>query len=385
LAASPILDGKIDNEEWDPLATIADGAKTYFEWEPGKLHGAAVVPNGRDAIFSFDLDSNGWLQGKDNVEVRVSMASGKPTATVRILDTTNVAGPVWRALAGIDQAVEVAASSDATNTTYEMTLSDPGLGILPGDPGDTIGVRIDDPLSTDPPFEPFVPRVMTPVTLGYHRSAGLPAGVKFSVQNEGRYFVAGERGRIRLLFNGTNADKLQRLELHTEGPAMNDTNTMSLPFPMFDNKGRAYVDFDTGIRPSALVGFRVLKGTLTAGDGISAILETSYRVAPPVDFTRVIEPIKVAPNDRSIKLAYYIHSNSGRPLAGNVSISVPMPFKLVNTNSLQFDVATGRGRLRETFELYVPANTAGVYRIHFTGEAAGKPFDQVGYIAIGTP
>lgn len=384
LAITPVIDGRIDPEEWDPLGTTADGGKTFFEWEPGQLHGAAIVPLGHDAVFSFDLDADGWLHGKDNLEVRLSMASGKPTATIRIVDATNPDGPVWRTFPGIEQAATVAATSDAANTTYEFTFADPGLGILPTDAGDRVGLRVDDPLSTDPPLDAFIPRIMTPVTLAYSRDAGLPAGVKFKVENPGRYYVPGERERIRLLFNGSDAAKLQQLALSTEGPAKNDTSSMTAPFPPFDAKGRAYVDFDTGIRETASIGFRVLKGTLTSADGVSAILETSYRISPPVDVTMVTQPIKVAANDRSIRMAYYLHSNSGHPLAGAVSLTVPMPLKLVNTVEQKFEMATGRARGRQGFEVYVPAKTTGTFVVHFTGEAGGKPIDQVGYITIGT-
>jgi hypothetical protein len=300
------------------------------------------------------------------------------------MDGTDTNGPVWRTIPGIEQAATVAATSDAANTTYELTLADPGLGMLPADPGDKIGIRVDDPLSTDPPFDPFIPRIMTPVTLEYYRSAGLPNGVRFSVENTGRYYVPGERGRIRLLFNGSDAAKLQQLALYTEGPAKNDTNSLTLPFPKFDSKGRTFVDFDTGIRDTAGIGFRVLKGTLTSADGVSAILETCYRISPPVDVTMVTQPIKVAAMDRSIRMAFYLHSNSGHPLTGSVAIALPAPLKLVNTVQQKFEMATGRARGRQGFEVYVPANTAGTFVVHFTGDAAGKPIDQIGFITIGT-
>jgi hypothetical protein len=383
LAISPILDGKLDTEEWDPLATTADGAKTYFQWEPGKLHAAAVVPNGHDAVFSFDMDSNGWLQGKDNIEVRLSFASGKPVATVRLLDATTVAGPTWRTFPGLAAAASVAASSDATSTTYELTLNDPGLASLPTDAGENLSLRIDDPLSTDAPYEPFVPRLMSPVTLGYYRSAGLPKGVRFAPEAEGRSYVAGEQGHIRLTFNGTNAANLQRLELRTEGPAKNDTNMLAVPFPNFDAKGRSFVDYNTGIRDSASIGFRVLHATLTAGDGVSAILETSYRIAPPIDISLVIKPIPTSDIDRSVKVGFYIHSNSMRPVVGDLTASIPEPFKLVNANARGFEVATRRGRLRENLEVYIPANATGTIPVHFTGEANKTKVDQILYLTIG--
>jgi hypothetical protein len=383
IAVTPTIDGKLDEEEWDPLGATADGSKTFFEWEPEKLHAAAVVPNGHDALFSFDLDSNGWLVGKDNLEVRLSLKAGKPEVTARVLDASNPNGPEWRNIPGLEVSAKVAASSDATNTTYEVSITDPGLGIIPTDNGDTIGIRVDDPLSTDQPYEPFYPRKVTPINLVYIRSAGLPSTVKFNVEGSGRTYVAGERGHLRFTFNGSDDAKLQRLELRSEGGAKLVTNTLAVPFPKFDKKGRAYVDYDTGISDQASYGWRVARGTLTGADGVPAIVQASYKIAPPVEFSLVRQPLPAAANDRSIKFILYAHSNSGRPLKGEVKVSAPLPLKVVNGDTKEFEMATGRAKLRMGFELFVPANTVGTFPIQFTGDAKGVTLNDTIYITIG--
>ena len=101
LALTPKLDGKLSEEEWDRFAII-DGVQTYFQWQPGKLHGAATLPVGKDLVASFDLQGDGWLVGADNVEVRISWNKGAPTVRERILDATEVSQPKWVEVATAD-------------------------------------------------------------------------------------------------------------------------------------------------------------------------------------------------------------------------------------------------------------------------------------------
>src|SRR5258706_9110170 len=72
LALTPKLDGKIDPEEWDELTS--QSAPTYLQWQPGAIHAAATLAKDQVMVVSLDLSNNGWLQGKDNVDVRVKWA-----------------------------------------------------------------------------------------------------------------------------------------------------------------------------------------------------------------------------------------------------------------------------------------------------------------------
>src|SRR4051794_27770199 len=83
IAVTPKINGKLDEEEWDPLASDA-ATKTFFQWEPGRLHAAAAVPNGEDMVVSIDARGNGWLIGSDNLEIRVGSKDGKTTFAARL-------------------------------------------------------------------------------------------------------------------------------------------------------------------------------------------------------------------------------------------------------------------------------------------------------------
>jgi hypothetical protein len=367
---TPKLDGKIDDEEWDPFST--DGAvKTYLQWEPGVIYAAATGPAGQDLLVSLDLGADGWLVGDDNLEARVSTSSGKPTVSVRQLDGSNKAGPVWRDLPGFAIASEVASSTDGTNVTYELRLVDPGLGMIPTKPA-KIDVRIDLIPSTDAPRDPFIPRSLAEVQLATSRSAALPTGVKWNVERSGRAVAPGDRMFVRLTFNSKPPVPLKKIDLRSEGSAKDDTNQVSIPFPGWDGKGRSFVDYDTKIDLASDTGYHVLRGTITAADGTPAIVEASYRVAPAVDFDIVQKTLADDSHDRSIPFGYYLTSNIDRFVKGEVEVSVPAPLKLVNSGDVhKFAIGEQRGRLRNSIELFVPANSAGSYPLVFKVTANG--------------
>lgn len=383
IALTPVLDGKIQEDEWDPLATLADESKTYLQWEPGKLHVAAVVPNGHDLLISLDLDSNGWLIGQDNIEVRISARGNVTTVQARKLDCSQADGPNWVSLPGFEASTRAVVATDGVHTTYEVTIGDTGTGLLPDTDDDKLGVRIDDPVSSDAAYPPYLPRTTTPITLSYVRTAGLPAGLSFAPEGEARSYVAGERARVRLTFKGTNALGVQQIVIRTIGLGKDDTNYLAAPFPNFDNRGRTFIDFDTGIRETASLGFRILRASVTGKDGLTGIIDTSYRFSPPLDFAIVRQEIQSANVDRSIRFGFYLRSNSGKPMRSTVSVSVPEPIKVLNGTSREFEISSARGRARQNLDLFVPANYSGTIPIRFTCMIGSRAIDQTGFVTIG--
>lgn len=258
IARTPIIDGRLDPEEWDPLAKTGD-MQSFFQWEPGKFYVAAIVPDGRDVVASFDIQANGWLHGKDNLEVRLSNNQGRVSVVGRILDGTGIQGPKWIDLPGFSLTSTAAATDDGKMTTYEACIADIGLGIVPTARGTKMLMRIDDPLTTDPPALAYLPRTLSPVTLVMSRCEALPPKLEFNPEMAGRSCVGGEYTRLRFGFNGNETLKLKQLELHTEGPTRGDEIQVTQPFPKFDDKGRAFIDYSTPITEDGPLGYRVLR------------------------------------------------------------------------------------------------------------------------------
>jgi hypothetical protein len=383
IALTPKVDGRIDEEEWDELGSAGPG-KAYFEWQPGMIHAAATVPEGRDLLLSIDFRNNGWLIGGDNLEVRVSPGAEKPVLKARLLDATRVSGPAWVDLDGFELTSTVAARTEGGNTTYELTLLDPGIGLLPTDDQTKISIRADAPLATEGVFQPFVPRVLSPVVLGMQRSAGLPSGMRYNMEGAGKSVPPGEFMRLRLTFNGNNNMNLNMVSVRSEGLAKDGTTKLEVPFPKFDAKGRAFVDYSTTVATNVPLGYKVLRAELQSADGIKSLMEASYRIAPPMDFDLVFQKAPIGTMDRSQRYVFYVRSNGGRRIDGNMSIQVPAPMRILNQNSWKLQLAANQ-RSRYTFDMFIPANLAGAFPVTFKGTFNGMPYEQTEYITIGMP
>jgi hypothetical protein len=388
LAMTPKLDGTLSAEEWDPLSA-SPGANSYLQWEPRRLHLAAVVPAGSDVLLSLDLKSNGWLVGDDNIEVRISPSDAQSSAdgksikvTGRRLDATRVEGPTWVDLPGIAMSAKGAARSDGINHTYEVTIEDPSLGIFPTDDRDGMAVRVDALPFGTPPLAPYLPRVATPLSLRYRRAAAIPEGMRWGIEGAGNAVMPGNTIRIRYTFNGSDKLGLKRLSLRSEGPLRETTTEKSLPFPLFDNKGRAFVDYETEIRPDAEPGWRVSQGALEAGDGLTGVIQACYRVAPLVDIVLPPTTLKSKDRDQRVKLTFAIESNAPRRLAGIVRVTPPAGFRLRSEAEGKFLIYGGRGSVRRGIELDVPANARGVYPIEIRTEVDGILTDETIYLNL---
>jgi hypothetical protein len=381
IAATPKIDGRIEEEEWDPIGAAGSG-KAYYQWEPNRFHIAAVVPEGHELLASFDMRQNGWLIGSDNLEVRIKHVEGKPVVSARLLDGTRLSGPTWIDLPGFEQSSQVAEATEGGMTTYEISMTDNGIGLLPVESGAKLAIRVDAPLVSESNFEPFLPRVLSNVVLGMQRFAALPTGLKFNVEGVNKSVTPGEDVRLRLTFNGANSLNLMRLAMRSEGLAKDVTSKLEVPFPKFDNKGRAFVDYNTAVAAEATLGYRILRAELFGADGIPAMMQASYRIAPPIDFDLVRQQIPVNANDRSAKYAFYVRSNTGGRVTGNVTLEVPAPLRVLNGATRTIQIA-GRQRQRMDFELFLPENTAGTFPVTFKSTLNGITTEQVGYFTVG--
>ena len=377
LQLTPVLDGRLAEEEWDELG--ASGlAKTYLQWEPGAIH-VAVAGEGttnRDLLVSLDGAGDGWLVGKDNLEARIGMRDGKPFVKLRLLDATRVAGPVYRDIPNLEAACVAAIGPDGT---IEATIGDPGLGLLPKTDG-PISARLDVVPSDTPPPAPYEPRTLTPLTLGDVRDAGLPSGLKVKVDYNDIATVPGETATVR--FGVSGAPLPRRVAIRSEGLAREATSAMETPFPASGKRG-ASVTYRTPVLPGATLGYRIARATITGADDVASIVQASYRIAPPAD-VRLNDP-RLGPSDRdrSVKVGFTVFGNSRGRQGGEVTIFAPPEYRVLNGDEKQrVRLYEPRRGLLKSFGLLIPANSLGVVPIRFALTMEGKTFEIVRYLTI---
>ena len=381
LAATPKIDGVIDPEEWDPFYQSGD-LDSYFEWEPSKLYLAAKAPVGDEIVFSFDLKGNGWLVGRDNLEVRLKRTESGVQVRGRVLDADNKTGPKWIDMPGISTASMAAStiSPDGKTWTVEAALTDPGTGYFPDSPGG-LSARV-DAIPEDAAETPsYVPRLLTPLHFSYKRATGLPGGVYWEPQHEGQYVVPGDTLRLRYTFKGDNAAGLTRIAMRSEGYAKDSTSALELPFPRFDSKNRAFVDYNSKIAPDASVGYRIARAVITSKDGGTAMGQASYRVASPMDMELVPQEIKRSINPNLVKVTVYLRSNTSDKMRGNLHLTPPTGFAVLSGNDSDF-VLYHTGTARKVVQLSIPASAVGTFAVDLTAKVGHDTYHETGYLTI---
>jgi len=382
LAITPNIDGKISPEEWDPFASQG-GVDTFFQWEPHKLYFAAAhIPLGQDMIISIDGHGDSWLVGRDNLEVRVHWQGADAQITERMLDNTPMSGPTWVDATNFRECTQFAGTTDSYGHTIEIGITDPETETFPDTAGKTAGIRFDFVPETTPQAEPLLPRVMVPARLQLARGVDVPAGLSWKPEVPERTVVPGESNKIRLTFTGTDDVGLKRIDMRSEGLAQNETDSSGAPFPTFDKKGRAFVDYKTKVQPDAGLGYRVMKATLVDGSGKSSTLETSYEIAPLVTFDFNSKVVQSSTEPQVAKFSAFIRSHTSKRMNGVFHVNAPDGWKVKSGEDVQFLIYDARGSKRQVFELVIPANYKGTAPVKLVADFAGTHSEQTVYVVV---
>jgi hypothetical protein len=379
IALTPILDGSIEEEEWD-LLVEDDEMEGFLQWQPGKLHIAGRLPVGRDILLSMDVSGNGWLVGKDNLQVRVSF-DGRPRVSAQLLDATNPHGPIWRNLEGISAASSIRARSDGSGWTFEATLEDPGAGILPNKDSKTF-LRMDAVDFDWGNPEPFLPRLLAPVRFVMERSGGLLSGLDWKPEMRARVVMPGDPFRIRMNFSGAAGASMTRIEMRTEGPSKDEMAQVVLPFPDFDRRNRAFVDYESRIPREHPFGFRVMRGVIQGSDGVPALVQASYEVAPLLQFDVVRQALPIRADARMEKIAIWFQSNSMNRVSGHYTIFPPQGWRVLTGVERPFLIYQPRGKVRRVFELEVPGGAKGTYPLLVKALVGDREFEERFWVTV---
>ncbi|HVL40102.1 MAG TPA: hypothetical protein VM328_11995 [Fimbriimonadaceae bacterium] len=382
LAVSPRIDGVLEPEEWDELGTSGSG-KTYFQWEPGKLHLAAVLPAGQEVLGSFDIRGDGWLKGRDNLEVRLALRGREPSLTARFLDATRAEGPAWFELPRFLDASRVAASPRGDYWVVEATLVDPGYFALPVGPIGKFGLRVDLVEEGLPELEPYLPRALAPASLDYLRATDKLPMLRWKPELKTKSVAPNEEIRIRYTWTATEDEAPRKIELRAEGLARDEAASITRPFPAFDSKKRAFVDYDTRIAGGADLGWRLLRGTLTTLEGDAIAGQTSFRIAPILDFDIVpITNLRTSEEPQVLKVTSYLRSNVPKRLDGEVTLDLPPGWEARKGVDKRFIITSPRGSVRRVLELVVPPHAVGPYPLVFKATMGEQVVEQTVWVLV---
>lgn len=382
LAITPKIDGRLEAEEWDPLM-MQNTFDSYFQWEPSKVHVAAKAAMGQDILVSLDLKGDGWHAGSDNLELRFKWNGTVAEVTARRMVMSGTEGPSWIDASDYKAALVHAASSDGSSWTLEATVEDPGFPFIGQQAGGKVGVRIDGIFATEAPMEAYLPRAVPFVNMVMDRGNGLPVGLRWKPEFKGRSTIAGEDIKIRFAFDGTEGmNTLRRIDVKTDGPLGQAMSSQGFPFPEFDRKNRAFVDYSSKVSEDSPIGWRVARATITTSDDRPVIIQSSYEVAEPVTFDFNDTIVTSSNEQQSVRLSTYIRSNTTRRVSGIFKVIPPLGWSVESGNDKSFALVTPRASKRQVFALKVPAGYKGTAPFKLLAEIGALKAEKTVWLVV---
>lgn len=376
LALTPQIDGTIAAEEWEEFTT-----GTMFQWEPGTLYWAGDLPVGSDLILSMDMLADGWLVGDDNYEFRITQGAAGPSVRVRKLDATRPEGPAWMDSGVLPESMDAAQSVTGDRWSVEAEFT-PILG-LNVEQGQRLGVRVDVVPSTVSLDEAFLPRVMTPVTLTLDQGQALPPGVSWSPQWRVRTIAAGTQFHVRFNFEREAEVAVRSLSFRGEGLAQDGVITATHPFPSFDRRGRARVDYESLLGPRVPLGWRVLRATMHLEDGTTAVMRTSFRASDLVDFEVSFPTDLTGREDAQIvRGSVVLRSQVMGRLNGRFTVSAPAEWTVDRGMDARILIYHNRGSQRIPIQLITPRGASGVFPIVVRAHIGESVIERTVYLYI---
>lgn len=374
IACTPLLDGKIGAEEWDPL-TEREGVRSFLQWEPGIIYASAVVPGKSGLVVSLDLAGDGWLVGKDNLEIWIAYPEADVQPKTRLLDATIRSGPEWVAPPLLSDALKVVAITSDNDWTVEIKLL--SLGIADVRAGAQVGVRLDAVSAPPEAMQPYWPRPTALTTLQMEKALNLPPGMSWKPSYRVRSLPQGDTLRVGLEFRDPASPPFARMAMRVLGLAATEATVVEQPFPGFDAKGKAFANYESTIAPGTPIGYRVLQVRLTPDGGPDATMLTSFQIADLVMFDVNFSDNLVSKEEAQlVRGSVTIRSQSLDKLQGSFSIEPPEGWSVAKGNGTGFTIYHSRGSYRVNVELIAPPGARGLYPIRLRADIGAKRVEQ---------
>ncbi|MFW5697178.1 MAG: hypothetical protein ACOCX1_01305 [Fimbriimonadaceae bacterium] len=385
LALSPLLDGQISAEEWEPYWQ-SEEAQTYFQWEPGTVHWAAVAPGDEDVVLSIDAGNDGWRQGKDNYEIRVSMQSElEAEVTLRYLDYSAPLEPEWVNLPLVPQnLIVVPTMLPDGRWSVEATWRPEGLFSV--DLNDKMGVLVDT-VPADARRSDVGARPLPVATLVFDSGQNVPTGMMWDPNHRLRTIPAGDSfTAIYEITKSEAALELSRIAFRVEGLAEADTATMSRPAPEFGDNSRVTVEYETPVAREATPGYRIARLEATTESGQSFTMRSSFKVAELLDFISGIpEGIAATAEPQKVTGFVRLESNALGSLRGTFQLIGPPGWNIVRGAEDRFLIYHERGEARIGIEFLVPGGLQGTYPLVLRARIGERVVEETIPFTIGEP
>jgi hypothetical protein len=380
LAVTPVLDGRMTSEEWDPLGE-SGGQPVFFQWDDNAVYWAAETDGAQDMILSLDYSGDGWLNGDDNYEIRVSVAGGIPKTAIRRLDASDKNGPQWRPGGLAPSSVMASAKPTADGYVIEASYQPPSN--MKPEAGSRLGVRVDVAEPNDDLGAPFVPRSMGFLILQLDSSSGLEENESWRPRVRNRSIAREDEFGIEYeIRRDDDSVDFESFAYRAEGDLKANLAEGRQPFAPFKGKSMK-VGFKSIVAESATPGWRVVRAELTRADGSVAILRSSIRVSEFLDFdVRLPDTIKAQADAQVVKGSVTLKSQVMGQLEGMFTAEAPNEWTLSKGATDEILIYHARGTKKVNIEMIVPKNTYGVFPLKFSVKVGEKTVEHTLFLTV---
>jgi hypothetical protein len=322
------------------------------------------------------MKGDGWLVGDDNLEITVA-----PEVSVRRLIQDVQEGARWQNEPILAQMMRVQTSAREGGWAFELQWL--ALDAAQFKVGSEFNVRFDAAAKDGSEAQAFLPRRTVPVKLAFDRAVGLPEGMSWAPDHRVRTVVPGEQIRLRLTFLNKGEAQVGRVDLRTLGFASLFTASSNAPFPQFDNKKRAFVDYEARIAQGAPLGFTRLTAKIQRQDGQEATIESSYQISDTVTITPKLKLEKgEAGTPRIIRGEVVLRSNTPASQRGKMFFDLPQGWALRRGHDADFTIYRARGEAKMRVEIVSPQGVSGLVPIPIRIQMGEKAITQTAYLVL---
>lgn len=365
-----MVDGKLQNGEWDPFYTKDDGAirgSVYCHWDENYLYLAVHTDRPATVIFDVDMNGDGWLHGDDNLEVVVgSQINGIPSRSVRILDglhnrdepswiekTIDPADlPIVRTTRKRSEVIEIAIPKNLTQVKFKA--------------GGKIGLRAEFlplmPASEYVPTRPYEPHFLLDANLVETRIEsfeGLTPNLKMSEKS----YSPGEKLFATLEIinqNGVEAPVRSVLWSGSDGATdlLNTTREVSLH--SIPARGRIHTTYNSLLPMSQATGSYSLHAIVEMGDGRMLKATRAFSIVEPASIKVAAEHQPYTLDSKNpISLLVDVYSSVPDHLSGTVVLTqYPDSWFLEGSRKRKVRVQGKYAHGFVQYQMRVPSNTA---------------------------
>lgn len=371
LKRTPIIDGKIQQGEWDifyRFSTDNDTVTAYANWDYEHFYLAASANSITDIAVAFDINCDGWSVGDDNYLLMTD-----ENGAINIFKAVKVADDKitlvsFQLPAGYKIIREESVSNGKTNV--EMCFNANLFGISNFEKDKThfnFSVKTED---TD--WSAFNPSVLQDNTVGCrlvnHKSACLePLEMDLYVTRE--RIVAGSTldGKVKIKNRSKEPVTIKEIILAGEGFAEDMISSSKIIVGEIKPGKTFEREYHSKILPESPIGCRVLGCEIYADNMKVGGALRSFEIITPVRFLPHVPKDICYTNDKIIRCGVRAISYSEfKHSTGYASITLPEGWELEGNNKNKFDICGYNKYVDLIFRITPPLGTVGHVRLPVT-------------------